>query len=221
MINILINGANGKMGRAIAKIIADNPDYNLKITARRDNNLREDGPFDMVIDFSLPEGAASAFETAKKNKAAFLTGTTNLPADFIEQLKAEKSIPVFYSPNVSIGVYLFTKLLKEADKLFAAYNKSMHEIHHDQKKDAPSGTAKSLAAAIDFPIEKITYERTGQVPGTHSVKFTSAYKDEEVTLTHRAVDRSLFAYSAIIIARWLARQKPGFYNMDNFAGGNK
>ena len=221
MIRVLLNGAKGKMGQAVEKIIKANPDYNMQITARHDAGLREDGDFDLVMDFSVPAGAAQAFELAKKHKAAFLTGTTNMPADFIAKLKEEKEIPVFYSPNVSIGVYLFTKLVKDADKLFAVYSKNMHEIHHDQKKDAPSGTAKNIAAQINFPTEEITYARIGNTPGTHIVKFTSVYKDEEISLQHKAVDRNLFAYSAIIIARWLARQKPGFYDMEAFAGKRK
>ncbi|MDR0645966.1 MAG: hypothetical protein LBG46_03080 [Elusimicrobiota bacterium] len=220
MIKTLINGAKGKMGVAISKIIDENPAYNLQITALRDDGLNEGDGFDLIIDFSSPEGSKEAFELSQKHHAAFLSGTTNLPVNFIDELKAEKDIAVFYSPNVSIGVYLFTKLIKEASGLFKLYNREMHEVHHAQKKDAPSGTAKSLASAINFPIEKITYERIGAEPGTHGLKFASVHKDEEIILTHRALDRSLFAYSAIIIARWLVRQKPGFYDMDNFVQGN-
>ncbi|MDR1123549.1 MAG: hypothetical protein LBL61_02895 [Elusimicrobiota bacterium] len=221
MIKTLLNGAQGKMGAAIAQIIEANPDYNMQITARRDDGLRQGGEdFDLVIDFSRPSGAQDAFEIALERKAAFLTGTTGLPADFTTRLKEERAIPVFYSPNVSIGMHLFTKLAREANKLFAVYTKTLHESHHAQKKDAPSGTAKSLAAALSFPQEQITYERAGTDPGTHAIKFTSQYKDEEISLSHRALDRALFAYSAIIIARWLVRQKPGFYDMDAFAGGS-
>lgn len=221
MINVLINGANGKMGKAIMKIIEENPSYNMKVTARRDENLTEGDTFDLVIDFSLPGGAQSSFELAKKHNAAFITGTTNLPKDFTDALKQETQIPVFYSPNVSIGVYLFTKLIQDAVNLFPAYAKSMHEIHHDQKKDAPSGTAKSLAAAVNFPEQEVTYERVGTVPGTHSLKLTSPAGDEEITLTHNAVDRVLFAYSAVQVAAWLAKQKPGFYDMKAFVESTK
>jgi len=221
MTKVLINGAKGKMGQAIIKAIEEAPALGLTVTALRDEGFEQGKDFDLIIDFSLPAGAAAAFELAKKQKTAFLTGTTNMSADFISKLKAEKEIPVFYSPNVSIGVYLFTQLLKQADAAYAGYNKSMHEIHHAQKKDAPSGTAKSLAAAINFPAEKVTYERTGTVPGTHSITFTSPGGDEEITLTHRAVDRKLFAVSAVKVAAWLAKQKPGFYNMEDFVRGIK
>jgi 4-hydroxy-tetrahydrodipicolinate reductase len=219
MINVLINGANGKMGKAIIKVIEENPSYRLRVSALRDHELKKDGPFDLLIDFSLPEGAKEAFELAKAHHSAFLTGTTNMPAGFVETLKAEKSIPVFYSPNVSIGVFLFTKLIKEADILFAGYTKQIHEIHHIQKVDAPSGTAKNLALAINFPAEKITYERVNAEPGTHSLKLVSPLGDEEITLTHRVIDRVLLANSAVKIGAWLAKQKPGFYDMTLFTEG--
>jgi 4-hydroxy-tetrahydrodipicolinate reductase len=217
-VKVLINGANGKMGLAVAKVIEDSPALGFAVVARRDNSYEEAGAgVDLVIDFSLPPGARAAYALAKKNKAAFLTGTTNMSEEFITELKEEREIPVFYSPNVSIGVYLFTRLLQDACKLFAGYERKMHEIHHTQKKDAPSGTAKSLAAAVNFPEGAVTYERTGAVPGTHSLTLISSTADEEITLTHRALDRVLFANSAVKIAAWLSKQKPGFYDMAAYA----
>lgn len=216
MTKVLINGASGKMGQFIIKIIEENPSYNLTVAAKRESGQSVAEDIDLVIDFSLPQGAQEAFEIAKQKKAAFLTGTTALPADFVESLKKEKEIPVFYSPNVSIGVFLFTKLIKQAAQMFEGYSPAMHEIHHTQKKDAPSGTAKSLAAAINFAQDKITYERTGTVPGTHTLKLTSPSQDEEIILTHKALDRKLFAESAVKVAAWLAQQKPGFYDMNLF-----
>lgn len=216
MIKVLINGANGKMGAMIADIIAAEPELGMQVIAKRDENNKEENPCDIIIDFSLPAGAQEAYQLAKKYRAAFLTGTTNLSQDFIDTLKAEKEIPVFYSPNVSIGVFMFTKLIKQAAEYFNGYKQFMHEIHHAQKKDAPSGTAKSLAAAVNFPTAEVTYERIGTVPGTHSFKLVSQTEDEEITLTHRAIDRKLFAQSAAHVAAWLAKQKPGFYDMNLF-----
>ncbi|MDR1684627.1 MAG: hypothetical protein LBR90_04115 [Elusimicrobiota bacterium] len=214
MINVLINGANGKMGRALAGLIGQSAD--MRVAASREEGQAVEGDFDLVIDFSLPEGAAQAYELAKKHKAAFLTGTTNLPQSFLDAITEEEDIPVFYSPNVSIGVFLFTRLAQEADALFAGYGKAMHEAHHAQKKDAPSGTAKSLAAALNFAPQDITYERIGAVPGTHSVTFTSPQNDEEIILTHKVLDRKMLAASALRVAGWLVKQKGGFYNMADF-----
>lgn len=216
MTKVLINGANGKMGQFIKKIIEETPSLGLQVSALRDSGQISGGDFDMVIDFSLPQGAQEAFDIAKKHKAAFLTGTTALPAPFVETLKQEKDIAVFYSPNVSIGVFLFTQLMTQAVKCFEGYTPALHEIHHTQKKDAPSGTAKSMAAAINFSQQDITYERVGSVPGTHILKLTSPSKDEEIILEHKALDRKLFAVSAVKVAAWLAGKKPGFYDMKDF-----
>ncbi len=221
MTKVAINGAGGKMGRMIADIIEADTSLNMQIVCKREEGAACNEGFDLMIDFSLPEGAREAFALAKKNKAAFLTGTTNLPQDFVEELKAEKEIPVFYSPNVSISVYLFKELIKKAAAYYPAYTKHMHEIHHTQKKDAPSGTAKSLAEAVSFPAEQITYERTGIVPGTHSLVLTSPEGLENITLTHEAVDRKLFAASAVKIAAWLGGRKAGFYDMQDFVEDKK
>lgn len=215
MIKVFLNGSNGRMGQLIKKNIELYED--MQIVGQKDKGVFEQKePFDVLIDFSLPEGSREAYQIAKKNKAAFLCGTTNLPQTFIDILKQEKEIPAFYSANVSIGVYLFGCLLKEAVQKYQGYNFALHEEHHAQKKDAPSGTAKALAALIDFPEEKITYVRKGQLPGTHSLKITSAVGDEEIFLEHKALDRNLFASSAVKIARWLSQQKGGFYTMENF-----
>ena len=215
MIKVFLNGSSGKMGQLIAKNIALYDD--MRIVGKKDKDVFEKGEhFDVVIDFSLPEGSKEAYQIAKQNNAAFLCGTTNLSQTFIDILKQEKQIPVFYSANVSIGVYLFGQILKEAVQKYQGYNFALHEEHHAQKKDAPSGTAKALAALIDFPQEKITFSRKGQVPGTHSLKITSSAGDEEILLEHKALDRNLFAASAVKIARWLIQQKGGFYTMENF-----
>lgn len=215
MIKVFLNGSNGRMGQLIAKNIALYED--MEIVGKKDTGVFENKePFDILIDFSLPEGAIEAFQIAKQNKAAFLCGTTNLSPNFIEILKQEKEIPVFYSANVSIGVYLFGQLLKQAVQKYQGYTFALHEEHHAQKKDAPSGTAKALASLINFPQEKITYTRKGQVPGTHSLKIISPVGDEEILLEHKALDRNLFAASAVKIARWLSAQKGGFYTMENF-----
>lgn len=215
MIKVFLNGSNGRMGQLIKKNIELYDD--MKIVGQKDKGVFENKePFDVLIDFSLPEGSKEAYQIAKQNNSAFLCGTTNLSPDFIETLKQEKDIPVFYSANVSIGVYLFGQLLKEAVQKYQSYTFALHEEHHAQKQDAPSGTAKALAALIDFPQEKITYTRKGQVPGTHSLKITSSAQDEEILLEHKALDRNLFASSAVKIARWLSQQKGGFYTMENF-----
>ena len=215
MKQVIINGLNGKMGQAIARIIKENAQLGLELAGGREGGDGFAMKGDIIIDFSSPQGAEDAFNWAKLHKAACLIGTTNLPERFLFQMQEERKIPLFYAPNVSLSVYFFGELLKRASKLYSGYEKQMHEIHHAQKKDAPSGTAKKLAELIDFPVEKISYERTGQVPGTHQLILSDTY--DKITLTHEALNRDLFASSAVHIAAWLVKQPAGFYTMSDYA----
>ncbi|MCR5504132.1 MAG: hypothetical protein K6E94_00930 [Elusimicrobiaceae bacterium] len=212
MTKVLVNGAQGKMGQLICKILVQNKYEVLTREIGAENCPKAD----LIIDFSSPQGAQESYKIAKEMKAAFLCGTTNLPQDLLNSFEAEKQIPLFYAPNVSIGVALFQKLLLEAKKMYKGYTLALHEIHHTQKKDAPSGTAKKLAAALGVEQEKITYERIGSVPGTHSLTLTSPINDEEIILTHKVLDRQMLAQSAVSVGKWLLKQKAGFYNMKDF-----
>ena len=206
---------SGKMGQAITRLIRQNPQFGLRVAGGREpgDGLEMDG--DIIIDFSSPHGAQDAFNWAKQHKAACLIGTTNLPECFLFQMQEERKIPVFYAPNVSLSVYFFGELLKHACKLYAGYDKALHEIHHTHKKDAPSGTAKKLAELIDLPQDKISYERIGEVPGTHILALSNTY--DKITLKHEALNRDLFADSAVQIAAWLVKQPAGFYTISDYA----
>ena len=215
-VRVLLNGANGKMGQAIARLIAQNPQKNLLVCAKRTAAQKEvNEPFDIVVDFSTPQGAQEAFLLAKKYKKPFLTDTTNLPEPFLFKLQSEEKIPVFFAPNVSLSVYFFTELVKQACNMYKGYEKALHEIHHVHKKDAPSGTAKRIAAEMDLPATQVTYERIGETVGTHSAKLSSSL--DEITLTHKATNRDLFAASVLDIAAWLVKRAGGFYTMSDFA----
>ena len=215
MTRVLINGINGKMGQALKRLILTQPQRGLVFAGGRESGQNVTEDFDVLIDFSTPQGAQEAFALAKERRKAFLTGTTNLPETFLFQMQAEEKIPLFYAPNVSLSVYFFTQLVHEAAEMFANYEKKLHEIHHVHKKDAPSGTAKNLAQAIGFPVEQVTYERLGETVGTHRAQFCSEL--DEITLTHKALNRDLFAASALDIAKWLVTREKGFYTMKDFA----
>ena len=196
MARILVNGAQGKMGRLICQILAQN---NFEVLTREiGDHVRIKA--DLIIDFSSPQGAVESYKIAKETNTAFLCGTTNLPDTLKASFEAEDQIPLFYAPNVSIGVALFKKLLLEAQQMYKGYALALHEIHHTQKKDAPSGTAKNLAAALNIAPESITYKRTGQVPGTHTLTLTSPGKDEEIILTHKVLDRKMLPKARLV---WL------------------
>lgn len=215
MKKVLINGINGKMGQAIKRLIEAQPELGLTVVGGRESGETVSVDFDIVIDFSTPQGAQEAFALAKKNRKPFLTGTTNLPETFLFQMQQEEKIPVFYAPNVSLSVYFFTELVRQAAKMYAGYETKLHEIHHVHKKDAPSGTAKNIAAAIGFPVQNVTHERIGETVGTHVAQFCAPF--DEITLTHKALNRDLFADSALRIAQWLVTCEKGFYTMKDFA----
>lgn len=212
---VIINGASGKMGRALVRLINERAQLGLTLAATREAGQAVAADFDVIIDFSTPQGAQEAFLLAKQHHKAFLTGTTNLPATFLFQMQQEEKIPVFFAPNVSLSVYFFTELTKQAARMYSGYDLHVHEIHHVHKKDAPSGTAKRLAEVLNFPAQRVTYERIGETVGTHEVKFSSPF--DEITLTHRATNRDLFALSALEIAAWLATCRAGFYTMSDYA----
>lgn len=215
MKKVLINGANGKMGQALIRLIETHPELGLAVSVKREKADTPLGEFDIIIDFSTPQGAQEAFALAKHHHKPFLTGTTNLPETFLFQMQQEEKIPVFYAPNVSLSVYFFTELVCKAAQMYAGYSIQMNEIHHIHKKDAPSGTAKKIAQAIGLPTERITSERIGETVGTHTVQFTSDL--DNLTLTHQATNRDLFAMSALQIAGWLLKQGKGFYTMSDYA----
>lgn len=210
----LINGADGKMGRALMRLIKERPELGLQAVAHKSGApFPED--FDVIIDFSSPQGAQEAFAAAKHKHKPFLTGTTNLPETFLFQLQQEEKIPAFFAPNVSLSVWFFTELVRQAAKMYAGYNIKLHEIHHVHKKDAPSGTAKKLADEVNLPSTQVTYERLGETVGTHIAAFGSSF--DEITLVHKAVNRDLFAASALEIAVWLMKRAGGFYTMSDYA----
>ena len=95
------------------------------------------------------------------------------------------------------------------------YDVTIEETHHIHKKDAPSGTAKRIAEALNMPYEQVTYERIGETVGTHRAQFVTDM--DEITLTHKALDRNLFADSAVQIAAWLVKREGGFYTMSDYA----
>ena len=178
MKRVIINGANGKMGQAVARIIQARPQLGLTLAGGGEPGDGFGLAGDIIIDLSSPQGAQDAFNWAKEHKAACLIGTTNLPERFLFQMQEEHKIPLFYAPNVSLSVYFFGELLKKAAQMYKGYEMNLHEIHHTQKKDAPSGTAKKLAEALD---------------------------------------RDLFAASAVEVAVWLVEQPAGFYTMSDYA----
>lgn len=202
---------HGKMGKMVEKlalaqghVITDIPDS------------------DVIIDFSHPDAVIKNLETALNHKKNIVIGTTGwlkqLPD--VEKIVKQNNLGVLYAPNFSIGVYLFLKTLKEACKLIApthAYDAAGYEIHHNQKLDAPSGTAIALENIISkhWPHKPFASVRVGHVPGTHTIVFDSP--NDTITLTHEAKGREAFASGAIQAAIWL-KGKKGLYTLEEMLG---
>jgi 4-hydroxy-tetrahydrodipicolinate reductase len=226
----------GKMGKEIEKIaIARHHQVLFKFDEHNLNeftiaNLKK---ADVAIEFTSPNAAVSNILKCFEASVPVVCGTTGWLAKYDEVKKAclEKKGAFFYASNYSIGVNLFFKLNEQLAKLmkpYGAYSPSMEESHHIHKKDAPSGTAITLAEGLiknhggpkkwalkdkatkdDLPITSI---REGEVPGTHIVRYTSAC--DEIEITHKAFNRQGFAEGAVIAAEWL-KGKQGVFSMND------
>lgn len=179
----------------------------------------------LLIDFTLPDGTLAAAHWCAEHEVPLLSGVTGLPEDSMAALRlTARRAPVLWSPNLSLGVNLLADLAARAaavvDRLTPV---TIEDIHHQWKKDAPSGTALMLGAAIaaqrngdDGAIEYRS-RREGEVIGAHKVTFRLA--GEEFDLAHRAGDRAIFARGALDAGRWLLRQPPGLYSARDWLTG--
>ncbi len=177
---------------------------------------------DVILDFSQPAGVRSATDLALRLHAALLVGTTGLDARTNDALRgAAREIPVLLAPNTSTGAALLADLAAMAARaLGPTFHASIVEAHHLHKKDAPSGTAQRLAAAIASAGERgagldpdqVLSIRGGDVVGEHTIRFAGA--GEYVELTHRATSRDLFAHGALRAALWLRGKPPGWYTIE-------
>ena len=164
-------------------------------------------------------------DAAVRQKKAIIIGTTGFSEDQLNRIKeAANRIPVVLSPNMSIGVNLLFRLVKEAaGKLSKDYKVTMVEAHHIYKKDAPSGTAKKLAQIVKEAsrreVEDIRSIREGEIVGDHKVTFESPY--DIIELSHSAKTRDIFAKGAIAAAKFIAGKKAKLYDMQDVLGDIK
>ncbi len=196
---------------------------------------------DILIDFSSPSGFTDALNVVLQKKIPFLSGTTGLlPGHKMLLAEASAHIPVLHSANMSFGVNLLALLVRQAAQVLAQYDAEIVEIHHNAKKDAPSGTAlmlgREIAVGRNTDLQSVAVHgrsgaealrvpgtigfhavRGGDVTGDHTVFF--AGDGERLELTHRAHSRDVLAQGAIKAAEWLvAGKKPGLYTMADVLG---
>lgn len=227
-LRIVISGAGGRMGRAVAASAAGNKAFRVVggvgLGAAAGLGFRYGGPgllsellggADVLIDFSLPAPALSFAVAAAKARVPLVTGTTGLAPSQQRRLKSiSRRIAIFWAPNMSPGMNLLFELTRRAAAALPGYDAAVLDIHHAAKKDAPSGSAKRLQAEIatgrgrPAPVFSL---RVGDVAGDHTVVLAGA--GERLELIHRAHSREVFARGALQAALWTAGRRPGFYGM--------
>ena len=227
----------GKMGKAIDAIAtAKGHEIVLRTSSQHPLTKEQLAGVDVAIEFTVPETAYQNIITRFEANVPVVSGTTGwldkLPA--IKALCEEKKQAFLHTTNFSIGVNIFFEVNKKLAELMAhqpQYNVWMEEIHHTQKKDAPSGTALSLAEQVMSSVTRktrwvneesnqpdtlsIISKRIDPAPGTHIISYTSAIDD--ITITHTAHSREGFAACAVVAAEWL-KGKTGVFTMREVLG---
>ncbi len=227
----------GKMGKAIEQIAMDKGHIVVYKIDHGDNlNQIDPEEIDIAIEFTQPDSAFNNLSFCLKNRIPVISGTTGWldKMSLIEELCKETDGTFLYASNYSIGVNLFFELNEWlASKMQSLdFSSQIREIHHTEKKDSPSGTAISLADGIISHSEKtdwinqkttdgqklsIISERKPNVPGTHTVTYTSDL--ESIEITHIAHDRNVFAEGVIKVAEWIHTRK-GIFTMSDFINDN-
>ncbi len=243
---IILNGAAGRMGRVVSELIHEDP--TLELVAGVDPMAGDeagiatsldavDAAADVLVDFSNHEATRALVDYAVARDIPLVIATTGQTPEELALIKdAAERVPVFFASNYSLGVALLAKLAKIAAEFLPNPEVEIVETHHDQKLDAPSGTALTLARVVReaMPGSKIVIGREGlhkrdrgeitvhslrlgHVTGVHEVIISSG--NEMVSLTHTAESRTLFAEGALAAVRFLAGKEPGLYSMEDLVEG--
>jgi 4-hydroxy-tetrahydrodipicolinate reductase len=226
----------GRMGHTVEQLACD---LGHQVTAHFDidnplTGLSDKPNVDVLISFCLKDAVLENLKAAAHVGIPVVEGTTGWYAE-LDQARQIPNLTMIYSPNFTIGIYLFSQIVEYAARQFGScpeYDCYLHEWHHSGKKDSPSGTAKNLAAILlqnlpaknqllftppDGAIEPqalhITSTRVGQIPGTHEIGFEGTY--DSIQLRHTAHGREGFAYGAIRAAEWISGKK-GIFTMQDF-----
>ena len=254
MIKIGVHGASGKMGRMIIECLKNEPSAKLSAAytiepldfALPDGVVLTDkfdelfANCDVVIDFTIKEGAINLLNYARTDPKPLVIGTTGLGEDGASLLKlASAAMPILYATNMSLGVAVLNRLAALASKALREFDAEIVEQHHRHKKDAPSGTALTLgervAAARGLNLKDVLVTgrdgmvgarskdeiailavRGGDVVGRHTVGFYN--EGEFIELNHTATSRATFAKGAIKAAIWVVGQQSGLYGIDDCLG---
>jgi 4-hydroxy-tetrahydrodipicolinate reductase len=255
VVKIAVCGAAGRMGSAIRALALADKDVRLaglveskghKLSGKTldgvavvDDVRAVLSGADVVIDFTHADAALKTAAAVAGARKALVLGTTGILGKAREELKAVKGIPVVWSANMSVSGNVLFDLAERLSGLLPDYDVEIAEVHHNQKKDAPSGTAQRLAEGVARARKShnFVYGREGQtgargsgeigvhalrggdVVGDHTVYFFG--KGERIELVHRVTARDAFAHGALVAAKWAAGRKPGLYDMRDVLGLKK
>lgn len=251
-VKLTVMGSSGRMGQHIVALALKDPRFQLMAGVERPTDQTV-GRFlghgqapivghidevlsktDAVIDFTSAESVIETAIVVASQRRALVVGTTGLKDKALKKLKdLSRRIPIVFSPNMSVGVNVLFKLVAQAAKTLGHYDIEIVEAHHNQKKDAPSGTAMKLAeiaaessgrSSKDFVYGRhgmvgartkkeisILAVRAGDIVGDHTVLLSGG--GERLELIHRAHSRDAFASGALDAAAWLVGKRPGLYSM--------
>jgi len=223
-VRVLLVGAAGRMGRTIVGLAKNDP--KIEIAAQCDRGAAVEPAMaksDVTIDFSHADAIDEICRVSRQHRQPLVIGTTgHSPAQLQKIERAAKEIPIVFAANFSVGVnVLFVLAHKAAELLGNEFEIEIVETHHRMKKDAPSGTAKTIAEMLrrarkinnEIPIRSV---REGDVVGEHTAIFSGP--GERVELTHRAASREIFAGGALRAAQWIVGKAPGLYRMEDVLG---
>jgi 4-hydroxy-tetrahydrodipicolinate reductase len=248
MTRVVICGALGRMGTTIAGLLqdADGLEFvggvDIKggelfgkpvVPAGEIDAFLERIQPDVMVDFTIAAAAVENIRAGARHGVALVIGTTGFTGEQMQDITGyiEGAVPAVISTNYSVGMNIFWKLVREAAQRLGDYDIEVIEAHHRYKKDAPSGTARTILGIIEDevgPREKLygregMTERTneigvhvvrgGDIVGDHTVLF--AANNETIELSHRAYDRAVFAHGVVRAARYITGKAPGIYSMDD------
>jgi 4-hydroxy-tetrahydrodipicolinate reductase len=221
-VRVLLIGAAGRMGRTVLDLAKS--DREIEIVSQCDLGDPIEPAIkncDVAIDFSQADSIDEICRAALQHGKALVIGTTgHSPQQRKTIEETAHSAPIVLASNFSVGVNVLLWLTQKAAELLGSdFHPEIVETHHKMKKDAPSGTAKTLAEILktvrnsEIPIQSI---REGDVVGEHTVTFTGP--GESLELTHRAANRGIFAVGALLAAKWIVHKPPGLYSMRDVLG---
>lgn len=246
MTRIIMHGCNGMMGQMITGIIKEDTEAQIVAGIDLSDHIKNEYPVfssikecdveaDVIIDFASPKAEDALLDYCVEKKIPAVLCTTGLSSEQIGRIDREsKKVALLRSANMSLGINMMMKLLKDAVKTLApaGFDVEIVEKHHNLKKDAPSGTALALADAINEQMDgqyEYVYDRSGRyeqrgkkelgisavrggnIVGQHDVIFAGL--DEVIEFRHTAYSKGVFAKGAVSAAKFLAGKKPGMYDM--------